>query len=89
MSCPKLYGQHKKNPYGRKYKVLSDILTSFFKRSQFCFGLNAFVVVETYVFTYEEASLLIGAEFYAVDALGFENGEEIFRHCIVIRIAPT
>ena len=71
------------------FKILSNILTSFFKRSQFCFGLNTFVVVETYVFTYEEASLLIGFQLRTMDALGFENREEIFRHSIVIRITLT
>ena len=49
------------------------MLTSFFKRSQFCFGLDAFIVVETNVLTYEEARLLIGFQFYTVEALGFEN----------------
>ena len=29
------------------------------------------------VFTYEEASLLIGAQFNAMDSLGFENREKI------------
>ena len=47
------------------------------------------MVVEVDVLTYEEASLLIGAKFGAVDALGFENRKEIFRHSVVIRVAPT
>ena len=47
------------------------------------------MIVEVDVFTYEEASLLIGAKFGAVDTLSFENRKEIFRHSIVIRISPT
>ena len=47
------------------------------------------MIVEVDVFTYEEASLLIGAKFGAVDTLSFENGKEIFCHSIVIRVAPT
>ena len=47
------------------------------------------MVVEVDVFTYEEASLLIGADFHSIDTFGFENREEIFRHSIVIRISPT
>ena len=56
MLCPKLYGQHKKAPNGRKYQILSNILAPFFKRSQFCFSLDSFIVVKAYVFTYEEAT---------------------------------
>ena len=47
------------------------------------------MIVEVDVFTYEEASLLIGFEFCAIDALSFENGKEIFSHGVVIRITPT
>ena len=47
------------------------------------------MVVEVDVFTYEEARILIGFEFGAINTLGFENREEIFSHRIVIRISPT
>ena len=47
------------------------------------------MIVEVDVCTYEEASLLIGAKFGAVDTFGFENGKEIFCHSIVIRVSPT
>ena len=60
MNCPKLCGQNKKHPYGRKYKKLSNELTSHFEWCQFCFELDTFVVVEVDVFIYEEARLLIG-----------------------------
>ena len=72
-----------------KIKFLSNILTSFFERSQFCFKLYALVIVEMDVLTYEEASLLIGLEFHAVNALCFKNRKEIFRQSIVIRITTS
>ena len=78
LDCPGLCRQHKKNPYGSKYKILSDILTSYFKRSQFCFELDTLTVVEIDVFIYEEASLLIGLKIGAINALCFENRKEIF-----------
>ena len=40
------------------------------------FELNTFIVVEVYVCTYEEARLLIGADFRAVNTLSFENGKD-------------
>ena len=67
-----------KSPHGRKYKILSNILTSYFKRSQFCFKLNSFVIVEMDIFIYEEASLLIGFERGSVNTLCLQDGEEIF-----------
>ena len=89
MNCPKLCGQNKKYPCGRKHKKLSNELTSLFVWCQFCFELNTFVVVEANIFAYEEARLLIGFEFGAVDTLCFENRKEIFSHSVVIRIPPT
>ena len=47
------------------------------------------MIVEMDVLAYEEASLLIGLQLHAVNALGFENREEIFRHSVVIRVALT
>ena len=47
------------------------------------------MIVEMDVFTYEEARLLIGTDFCAIDTLGFENREKIFSHGIVIRVSPT
>ena len=52
MNCPNLYGQYKKNPYGKKYKILSEKLASFFKRSQFCFRPDTLVVAEVDVLPY-------------------------------------
>ena len=50
-----MYGQYKKNPYGKKYKILSEKLASFFKRSQFCFRPDTLVVVEVDVLPYIKA----------------------------------
>ena len=41
------------------------------------------------VFTYEEASLLIGLEFRLVNALGFEYWEEIFCQRIVVLVSSS
>ena len=57
---------------------VSVTIASLFKWCQFCFELNTFIVVELDVGTYEEARLLIGADFGAVDTLGFKNREKIF-----------
>ena len=73
MHRPQLYGQHKKTPFYGTILNLSNILTSFFKRSQFCFKLDTLVVVEINVLTYEEASLLICLQFHPIDALRFQN----------------
>ena len=47
-----MYGQYKKNPYGKKYKILSEKLASFFKRSQFCFRPATLVIAEVDVLPY-------------------------------------
>ncbi len=64
-------------------------MTSLFEWCQFCFKLNTFVVVELYVCTYKEASFLISFEFGAVDALGFEDREEIFRRKQIVFLQDT
>ena len=73
MNCPNLYGQHKKAPYGSQNLKSSNILTSFFKRSQFCFKLNSFVVVKVNVFAYEDASILISFKLSSVNTFSFKN----------------
>ena len=72
MNRPNLCGQYKKVLYGSKNQILSNILTSLFQGSQFCFKLYSFMVIEMDVFAYEEASLLIGLKFYSVNAFSFE-----------------
>ena len=58
-------------------------LTSFFIRCQFCFQLNALVIVEVNVLIKEEARLLLGGRFVVVKPLGFEGAKEIFGTSIV------
>ncbi len=64
-------------------KISNNILTSFFDRSQFCFNLNPLVVVEVNVFSYEETCILIGLELRFVNALCFENREEVFAKALL------
>lgn len=71
------------------YLIISNELISLFQWCQFCFELNTSMVVEVEVFTYEEASLLIGAKFSSADALGLENRKEVLGYSIVIRISLT
>ena len=58
-------------------------LTSFLIRCQFCFKLDAFIIVEVNVLIKEEASLLLGRRFVVVKPLGFECAKEIFGTCVV------
>ena len=73
LRLPQIVQTAQNSPYGGKYKILSNILTSFFKRSQFCFKLDAMMIVKVNILIYEEASLLIGLKLCAINALGFEN----------------
>ena len=47
-------------PVWKNHEILSNILTSFFKRSQFCFSLATLIIAEVDERTYEKAGLLIG-----------------------------
>ena len=58
-------------------------LTSFLVRCQFCFQLNALIIVEVNVLIKEEASLLLGRRCVAMKPLGFERAEEIFSASII------
>ena len=89
MNCRNLYGQHKRTSLWHKISFSSDELAPIFHRCQFCFESDTLVVAEVDVFTYEEASLLIGARFRAVDALCFQNREKVFGQSIVIRISAS
>ena len=71
MDCANLCGQNKNSLNGSNNYFLSNELTSLFERCQFCFKLDALMVVEMDVFTYEEASLLMGLKFRTVNTLGF------------------
>ena len=71
MNCPNLYGQHKRTPLRHNIRFSSNELASVFHRCQFCFELDALVVVEVDVFTYEQACLLIGTRPRRIDTLCF------------------
>ena len=86
MNCPKLCVQHKKPLWHIK---LSNELASQFKRSQFCFELNTLMIVKVNVIINHSSSFLKGRYLCPVNALCFENREEIFSQSIIIRIATS
>ena len=47
------------------------------------------MIVKMDVLAYEEARLLIGLKFDAIDAFCFEHGKEILSQSIVIRITTS
>ena len=89
MNRPVLWGQHKKGSLKQEYKFLSNILAPQFQRRQFCFGLDALVVVEINVIINEFSRFSKSGNLCAVNTLGFENGKEIFSQSIVVRITAS
>ena len=75
-----------KKPRVQEYSVLAGVAQR--QRRHSCFALDTFVVVKVDVTVDHLVGFRKGGRFVAVDAFCFENGEEIFRHCIVIRV-PT
>ena len=59
------------------------------QRRHSCFVLDALVVVKVDVSVNHLVGFGEGNRFVAVDALCFEAGKEIFRHCIVIRVPAS
>ena len=59
------------------------------QRRYSCFALDALVVVKMDIAVNHFICFGEGSRLVAVDALCFENGEEIFCHCIVIRVSPS
>ena len=55
--------------------------------SEFC--LDALVVVEVDIAVNHGVGFAQRGRFVAVDAFGFENGEEVFRHDIVVGITAS
>ena len=66
--------------------VKSNSLASFFQRRQACFCLYTFIIIEINVFVNEKSRFIEGFDFLPIYTLRFENGEEIFRHGIVITV---
>lgn len=56
------------------------------RHSELC--LNALVVIEVDIAVNHGVGLTQRSNFMTVDAFGFEDGKEVFRHDIVVRI-PT
>ena len=53
------------------------------KRSQSCFRLDAFVVVEVAIIVDHLVGFLKGLLLVPVNALGFEDAKEVFSHCLL------
>ncbi|SFB95884.1 hypothetical protein SAMN02910406_00909 [Ruminococcus albus] len=75
MNRPTLCVQHKKAPM---IIESSNKLASQFKRSQFCFELNALVIVKVYVIINELLCFCKSLYLHTVNAFGFEYRKEIF-----------
>ena len=67
----------------------SNELAPQLQRCQFCFGLNALMVIEEDVVANERASVLKGGNLLSVDAFCFENREEVFSQSIVVGIPAS
>ena len=70
---------------GRKYEILGGEASR--KRRLSSFELDALVIVEVDVSVNHLVGFREGSWFVAVNALCLENGEEIFRHGVVVRIS--
>ena len=76
MNCPKLCVQHKKPLW---IIESNDKPASQFKRSQFCFELNALMIVKVDVIINELPCFGKCLYLRSVNAFGFEDRKEIFR----------
>ena len=86
LNRPRLCRQHKKSP-GQEYSVLAGVAQR--QRRYSCFALDALVVEKMDIAVNHFICFGEGCRLMAVDALCFENGEEIFCHCIVIWVSTS
>ena len=75
-----------KEPLVQEYSVLAGVAQR--ERRHSCFALDALIVIEVNEPLYQIICFLKCLWFMPVDTLRFEDGEEIFRHSVVIRV-PT
>ena len=75
-----------KEPLVQEYSVLAGVAQR--ERRHSCFALDALMVVKVDIAVNHLVGFREGRWFVAVDTLRFEDGEEIFRHSVVIRV-PT
>lgn len=75
---PQIVRTAQKKPPNIGNEILSNMLTSFFQRRQFCFSLDALVVVEVDVIINGLSCLCKRGKLYPVDAFRFKNREEVF-----------
>ena len=83
---PQIVQTVQKEPLVQEYSVLAGVAQR--ERRHSCFALDALVVVKMDVTVNHLIGFREGRRFVAVDTLRFEDGEEIFRHSVVIRV-PT
>lgn len=76
-----------KEPLVQEYSVLAGVAQR--QRRYSCFALDALVVVKMDIAVNHFICFGEGCRLMAVDALCFENGEEIFCHCIVIWVSTS
>ena len=76
-----------KRALGRKNEVLSGEASR--KRRLSSFQLDTFIIIKVDKFIYELPGLLERFCFLAVNTLCLENGEEFFRHCVVITVSSS
>ena len=75
MNRPTLCVQHKKPLWNIES---SNELASQFKRSQFCFGLDALMIVKVDVVIYQLSCFCESIDLRPVNTLCFEDRKEIF-----------
>lgn len=87
MNHPRMCGQHKKEALCKKYRDLSGVAQR--KRRHSSFKLDVLVIIEIDKIVNQFSGLLKCGNFLPVDAFGFEDGKEIFGHCIIITISTS
>ena len=84
---PQLVQTVQKKPLVQEYSVLAGMAQR--QRRHSCFALDALVIVKMDVAVNHLVRFQKGSRFVAVNAFCFENGKEIFRHCVVVRVSAS
>ena len=87
LNCENLFDYH--HDEGKEDTEFTPTGARRWTRTRYWRKLNALVVVEMDVCTYEEACLLIGARARPGKALGFKDREEIFGQSVVIWVSTS
>ena len=84
LNCPSLYGQNKNRHCVRLFD-LSGVALRQRRHSSFC--LDALVIIEVNISVNQIICFLECPGLVPVDTFSFQDGEKVFCHCIIIRIA--